>query len=233
MTHNLTTIGFDADDTLWHHEQFFRLTEDRFTELLSDFADPKTIADNVLVVEKRNLALYGFGVKGYTLSLIETAVELTGARVSAAVISEIIDAGRDMLDHPIDPLPHAEATLKYLAGDYRIVLITKGDLFHQERKLAASGLGDYFDAVEIVSDKTADTYRTLFTRHGNGPAQAMMIGNSLKSDVIPAIEAGSWGVHVPHDLNWSFDHADEPEAAPRYRRVTHLGDIAELIESLA
>ncbi len=232
MAHTLTTIGFDADDTLWHHEQFFRLTEQRFTELLSEFAEPQTVAENILVVERRNLALYGFGVKGFTLSLIETAIELTDARVSAQVIQQIIDDGRDMLDHPIDPLPHAEATLRALGSDYRIVLITKGDLFHQERKLAQSGLGDYFDAVEIVSDKTADTYRTMFARHGTGPAQAMMIGNSLKSDIVPALQAGSWGVHVPHELNWAIDHAEEPQVTDRYHRVTHLGEVVGLVKSL-
>ena len=229
----LTTIGFDADDTLWHNERFFQLTQQRFVELLADFAAIDDIAENLLAAEERNLALYGYGVKGFTLSMIETAIELTEARVSADVIAEILAAGRDLLDHPVEPLPHAEAAVRHLAGTYRIVLITKGDLFHQERKLAQSGLGDHFDAVEIVSEKTAATYHTAFDRHGDGPARAMMIGNSLKSDVLPAIQAGAWGVFVPHEYTWDLERAEEPATEPRYRRVADLGEVPNLIAGLA
>ncbi len=228
----LTTIGFDADDTLWHNERFFQLTQRRFVELLAEFAPADDIAANLLAAERRNLALYGYGVKGFTLSMIETAIELTDARVSAPVIAEVLAAGRDMLDHPVEPLPHAEEVLRHLTDDYRIVLITKGDLFHQERKLAQSGLGDYFDAVEIVSEKSPATYHTVFDRHGDGPVRAMMIGNSLKSDVVPAIQAGAWGVFVPHEFSWDLEHAEAPTAAPRYRAIADLGGLPDLVTEL-
>ncbi|WP_287187286.1 HAD family hydrolase, partial [Mesorhizobium sp.] len=154
QNHELTTIGFDADDTLWQNEQFFRITEKRFAALLADHAEEEHISARLLEAEKRNLAVYGFGIKGFTLSMIETAIEITEGRAPASVIAEILAAGREMLGHPIEALPHARETVEKLADAYRLVLITKGDLFDQERKLAQSGLGDLFDAVEIVSDKS-------------------------------------------------------------------------------
>ncbi|TPM38921.1 HAD family hydrolase [Mesorhizobium sp. B2-3-4] len=229
----LTTIGFDADDTLWQNEQFFRMTERRFAAMLADHGEEAQISARLLEAERRNLAIYGFGIKGFTLSMIETAIEVTGGRVPASVISRILEAGREMLGHPIEPLPHARETVEKLAGSFRLVLITKGDLFDQERKLAGSGLGELFDAVEIVSDKTAATYARLFSRHGDGPARSMMVGNSLKSDVVPAIEAGGWGVHVPHELTWVLEHVEAPVAAPRFRQISNLGQLPELIESIA
>lgn len=232
MISNITTIGFDADDTLWQNEQFFRQTEKHFATLLAEHAEGHDIEARLLEAEKRNLAHYGFGIKGFTLSMIETALELSSGKVPPSVIREILDVGREMLSHPVETLPHVRETLEGLAGAYRLVLITKGDLFDQERKLAQSGLGELFDAVEIVSDKTATTYQRIFTRHGDGPDRSMMVGNSLKSDVVPAIQAGSWGVYVPHDLTWVLEHADEPTAAPRFRRLEHLGELSALIERL-
>ena len=232
MTGILTTIGFDADDTLWQNEQFFRRTEKHFASLLAGHAEGHDIEARLLEAEKRNLALYGFGIKGFTLSMIETALELGGGNVPPAVIREILDAGREMLSHPVETLPHVRETLEQLAGNYRLVLITKGDLFDQERKLAQSGLGDLFDAVEIVSDKTAATYHRIFSRHGDGPERSMMVGNSLKSDVVPAIEAGSWGVYIPHELTWVLEHVDEPSGAPRFRRLDHLGELDRLLREI-
>ena len=228
----LSTIGFDADDTLWQNEQFYRLTEKRLTELLAEHAEPGDISRRLLEAEKRNLAFYGFGIKGFTLSMIETAIEVTEGRAPAAVIQEILASGRELLRHPVETLPHVRETLEQLAGNYRIILITKGDLFDQERKLAQSGLGELFDAVEIVSDKNASTYQRVFSRHGDGPGRSMMVGNSLKSDVVPAIEAGSWGVYVPHDLTWSLEHVDEPADSPRFRRLVHLGELTGLIAEI-
>jgi len=225
----LTTIGFDADDTLWQNEHFYRLTEGRFRELLADFAEADDLSARLLEAEKRNLAVYGFGIKGFTLSMIETAFEVTEGRVPAATIAEILKAGREMLRHPVETLPHVRETLEALAGGYRLVLITKGDLFDQERKLAQSGLGDFFDAVEIVSDKSRPTYERIFARHGDGPERAMMVGNSLKSDVVPAIEAGSWGIFVPHDLTWVVEHVEPPATAPRFREIAHLGELPGLV----
>ena len=229
----LTTIGFDADDTLWQNEQFFRMTEARFAELLADFAEADHLTERLIEAEKRNLARYGFGIKGFTLSMIETAIEVTEGRVPARVIGEILEAGREMLVHPVETLPHVTETLERLAPDYRIVLITKGDLFDQERKLAQSGLGDFFDAVEIVSDKQRETYERIFARHGDGAARAMMVGNSLRSDVVPALEAGSYGVFVPHDLTWAYERIEPPAAAPRFREIVHLGELPGLVAQIA
>ncbi|MGX9116748.1 HAD family hydrolase [Mesorhizobium sp. BHbsci] len=230
--HELTTIGFDADDTLWQNEQFFRMTEKRFAALLADHAEQEHISARLLEAEKRNLAVYGFGIKGFTLSMIETAIEITEGRAPASVIAEILAAGREMLGHPIEALPHARETVEKLADAYRLVLITKGDLFDQERKLAQSGLGDLFDAVEIVSDKSPATYINIFSRHGDGAERSMMVGNSLKSDVVPAIEAGSWGIHVPHELTWALENVEPPITAPRFRQIADLSELPRLIESV-
>jgi putative hydrolase of the HAD superfamily len=229
----LTTIGFDADDTLWQNEQFFRMTQQRFTELLGEHGDHTAIAGRLLEAERRNLKYYGYGIKGFTLSMIETAVEVTQGEVPARVIGEILGFGREMLRHPVETLPHARETLSALAGSYRLVLVTKGDLFDQERKLAQSGLGDFFTAVEIVSEKTRATYDTVFRRHGDGATHAMMVGNSLKSDIVPAIQAGCWAVHVPHDLTWELEHEAAPEHDPRFHRLAHLGELAGLVRRIA
>ena len=226
----LTTIGFDADDTLWQNEQFYSLTRGRFLDLLREHADADRLAERLLETQKRTLKLYGFGIKGFTLSMIETAIAVTEGKVTAATVEKILEAGREMLEHPVETLPGAREAVEALVGRYRLVLVTKGDLFDQERKLAASGLGELFDGVEIVSDKNRATYERVFTRHGDGPERAMMIGNSLKSDVVPAIEAGGWGVYVPHELTWVVEHADEPEGHPRFRRIQHLGELAKVIE---
>jgi len=230
---DLTTIGFDADDTLWQNEQFFRMTEERFVALLGAHGEAAEISGRLLEAEKRNLGFYGFGIKGFVLSMVETAIEITKGQVPAAVIGEILAAGREMAAHPVETLPHVRETLEALSGDYRLVLITKGDLFDQERKLAQSGLGDFFHAVEIVSDKKAATYERIFARHGDGAGQAMMVGNSLKSDILPALEAGSWAVHVPHELTWVLEHAEEPVGHGRYRAIPHLGPLRGLVTQLA
>lgn len=228
----LTTIGFDADDTLWQNETFFRLTQDRFLQVLQDHADPHHLRERLEAAERRNLDYYGFGVKGFTLSMIETAVEVTEGRVPASVIGDLIAMGRELLEHPMELLPHARAAITALAPDFRLVLITKGDLLHQEKKLAQSGLGDLFDGVEIVSDKTEATYRTLFARHGTGADQAMMVGNSLKSDVIPALQAGAWGVHVPQEQEWAFEAAEAPTHHRRFHAIADLGDLPDLVRRL-
>ena len=228
----LTAIAFDADDTLWQNEQFFQLSKESFTALLADHGDTHQVASRLLEAERRNLKLYGFGAKGFTLSMIETALEVTDHTVPQAVIGKILALGRAMLDYPIETLPHVQETLEALAGKYRIILITKGDLFDQERKLAQSGLGDFFNAVEIVSDKKPAVYDRVFSRHADGAERAMMVGNSLKSDVIPALEAGAWGVHVPHELVWELDHADPPECHPRFHTIDTLKPLPEFIETV-
>ena len=228
----LTAIGFDADDTLWHHERFYQLTEKRFEDLLRNYADPHHLAEHLLAAERRNVKRYGYGVKGFTLSMIETAVEITEGKVPGAVIGQIIDAGRDMLRHPIEPLPHAAETLAALSAEHKLILITKGELLDQERKLAASGLGDHFAAVEIVSDKTPDVYARIFTRYGNGAERAMMIGNSLSSDIVPALKAGAWAIHVPSGYDWALDAHDEPIPDPRFRLIKDLSALPPIIAEI-
>jgi putative hydrolase of the HAD superfamily len=228
----LTTIAFDADDTLWHNERFFRLTQERFAALLAEHTDAETIHARLLAAERRNLGHYGFGIKGFVLSMIETAIEVTDEQVPARVIRELIEAGQEMLRHPIELLPHAREAVGALAADFRILLVTKGDLLDQERKLAQSGLGDLFDGVEIVSHKTPETYAAIFARHGEGAAHAMMVGNSLRSDVVPAIRAGGWGVFVPHDLTWEIELDEAPEYHPRFRRIADLGSLPDLVRAI-
>jgi len=212
----ITTVGLDADDTLWHNETIFRLTHDRFVALLAGHADRATLEARLAETEKRNLGLYGYGVKGFTLSMIETAMEMTGGEAPAFVVREILAAGREMLAHPVETLPGVDEALAALSERYRLVLITKGDLLDQERKLAASGLGELFAAVEIVSEKDRRTYERVFERHGTGAAEAVMAGNSMKSDVLPALEAGAFAVHIPYAITWAHELAEAPEGHDRY-----------------
>ena len=229
----LTTICFDADDTLWHNERFFHLTQARFYDLLADHADRTDLETRLLNAERRNIQHYGFGIKGFTLSMIETACEVTENRVPGEVIAELIAAGQDMLRHPIELLPGAEEAVRALAPDYTLLLITKGDLLDQERKLAQSGLGELFDGVEIVSEKTPEVYRGIFTGRGIDAGTSLMAGNSLKSDVNPVIEVGGWGVYVPHGLEWELEKAEAPRQHPRYREITGLADLPQMVHQIS
>ncbi|MDB5477016.1 MAG: hydrolase, haloacid dehalogenase-like family [Phenylobacterium sp.] len=228
----ITTVGLDADDTLWHNESIFRLTQDRFRALMADVAAPDVLDAKLAEVERRNLAVYGYGVKGFTLSMIETAMEVTGHRAPARIVADILAAGREMLTHPVEPLPGVEAALADLARDHRLVLITKGDLLHQEQKLAASGLGDLFAAVEITSEKDAATYARVFDRDGTGAAEAVMCGNSLRSDVIPALEAGAYAAHVAYPLTWAHEMADPPLGHPRFAELASISDLPAWVRGL-
>lgn len=228
----LTTIAFDADDTLWHSERVFKLTEQRFAALLADHVESDGLSQRLLATEKRNLQYYGFGRKGFVLSMIETAIDVTDGKVPTAILKDLIDLGRDMAAHPIEILPDVRETLAAVADRYRILLITKGDLLDQEQKLARSGLGELFQAVEIVSDKSPLTYQRIFTRHGDGPERSMMVGNSLKSDVVPAIEVGSWGIFIPHPLTWAMEHAEAPNDAPRFRQIERIGELLDLLAEI-
>jgi putative hydrolase of the HAD superfamily len=228
----LTTICFDADDTLWHNERFFQLTQERFAELLADYAPADHLAERLLEAERRNLGHYGFGIKGFVLSMIETALDVTERKVPGSVIAELIAAGQEMLRHPIELLPGAEETVRALASGHQILLITKGDLLDQERKLAQSGLGEAFDGVEIVSDKTPAVYAQIFQRFETRPETSLMAGNSLKSDVLPVLEVGGWGVYVPHDLTWDYEKAEHPGPSPRYREIETLAHLPDLISEI-
>ncbi len=229
----ITTVGLDADDTLWHNETLFRLTQDRLREMLSTYADHETTDVKLAEVEARNLRLYGYGVKGFTLSMIETAMELTEGEPPGRLIADILAAGREMLSEPVEPLPGVDQALAELSeAGYRLVLITKGDLLHQEQKLAASGLGDLFAAVEIVSEKDASTYVRVFDRHGTGAAEAVMCGNSMRSDILPALQAGAWGAYIPYHITWAHEVADAPAAHPRFAELASIRELAGWVQGL-
>ena len=228
----VTTVGLDADDTLWHNETIFRLSQKRFAELLADHAEEPVMMDRLAQVERRNLRLYGYGVKGFTLSMLETAMELCDGSAPPHIVREILAAGREMLVHPVETLPGVDETLAELAENYRLVLVTKGDLIDQERKLAASRLGVLFAAVEIVSEKDRSTYDRVFARHGSGAAEAVMAGNSMKSDVLPAIEAGAWAAHIPYHITWAHELADAPEGNARYVSLSRIAELPDWIAAI-
>lgn len=224
----LAVVAFDADDTLWHTERAFRLTQERFRALLADHAAPEHLSERLLAAERANLGLYGYGVKAFVLSMIETALDVTERRVPGHVIAEIVDAGREMLAHPVELLPGAAEAVARAAEGRTAMIVTKGDLLDQERKVAASGLGALVDRVEVVSEKTAATYRGLFAGR-----RALMVGDSLRSDVRPALEAGAWAAHVPHaGAPWAVEHAEPPEGHPRFRRLARLAALPALIASI-
>lgn len=220
-------ICLDADDTLWHNMRYFDETERALLALLQPFADHHVARATLAEVEARNLRHYGYGAKGFALSMVETAVELCGDRVTAAQVRGILEAGRLLLAHPVELLDGVAVTIDALAAIAPLVLVTKGDLLHQESKLAASGLGARFTGVEIVSDKDAGLFARLFAKYGVRPERAMMAGDSLRSDVLPAIEAGAWGVHVPHDLVWDHERVPAPRDHPRFVELERLGDLPD------
>ena len=229
----ITTVALDADDTLWHNESIFHLTQDQYVGLLKDYGDPNHMKVRLLEVEIKNLKLYGYGVKSFTLSMIETAIDLTRGAVPARTIAEILDLGRAMLEHPVEPLPGVAETLAALKDGYKLVMVTKGDLMNQEQKLARSGLGDCFQAIEIVSEKDANTYRRVVARQGVPPEDAVMIGNSMKSDVLPALEAGLWGIHIPYHITWAHEHAEPPADSPRFAKLETISEVPDWLTSVA
>ncbi len=229
---HLSTIGFDADDTLWDHEKYFVATKERFVALMADHADAEAIGKTLHDTEIGNLRLYGYGVKSFTLSMIETAVAATGGSVPGTVFGAILDLGREMLNHPVDPYPGVRETLEALSGRHKLLVVTRGDLIDQERKLAASGLPPFFDEIEIVSDKTTPVYERIFSRHGDGADRAMMIGNSMRADVVPALAAGAWGIHIPSDYVWSLDLDETPADARRFRQLGRIGDVLPVIAEI-
>jgi putative hydrolase of the HAD superfamily len=223
-------IGFDADDTLWHNENIYENVHGRYYKLLAGYHDAATVERALFETEMRNLDLYGYGIKGYMLSSIETAIALTDGKVSTAEIKDLIDLGRGMLDHPVELLPGASDTLEALAAHHRLILITKGDLRDQERKLSKSGIAKYFEAVEIVSEKDAQTYARVFARHGIEPKSFIMVGNSVKSDIIPVLQLGGSGIHVPYRITWGHEHAETPPSEDgRFYRAASLADLPEII----
>ncbi len=225
----IEVIGFDADDTLWHSEVYFERTERRFTELVSRYVAPEVDVDAALVaVEHRNLRRYGYGIKGFTLSMVEAAIEVTGGAIGTDEIAQILAAGRAMLDHPVDLLDGVDEVTTTLAElDYRLLLVTKGDLHHQELKIAASGLADRFEQLEIVSEKDPATYRRVVESMGITPEAFCMVGNSVRSDVLPVLEIGAHAVHIPYAVTWAHEDVDHDG------EVTALSSVAELPAWLA
>jgi putative hydrolase of the HAD superfamily len=229
----INLICLDADDTLWHNETFFRRTFGRIAELLAPFAPAEEVQRRLDETEHRNLPAYGYGAKGFILSMLETASDLAGDDLPAATVRDILAFGRELLAHPVEMLPGVEEALPKLAELGRLILVTKGDLHHQEAKLAASGIGHHFTGVEIVSDKRSETYSRIFARYGAAPRDALMAGNSMRSDILPALEAGAWAAFIPYELVWSHEAAEAPEGHPRYAELATLDELAGWIEALA
>ena len=229
----ITVIGFDADDTLWHNESLFEANHTRFCSLLSRYHDARTVERTLYDTEVRNLELYGYGVKGFALSAIECAIELTEGRISAEELREIVVFAKEMLAHPVELLEGVHETVASLATRYRLLVITKGDLGHQERKIEESGLAGFFAAREIVSEKNAGTYRRILKRHGIEPSEFLMIGNSMKSDIIPVLEIGAFGVHVPYHLTWQGERATAPESSgDRLFTLRHIRELPALLQRI-
>jgi putative hydrolase of the HAD superfamily len=232
MRMSIDLICLDADDTLWHNMRHFEAAERALIELLAPFTAADIASERLQAVCARNLAIYGYGAKSFTLCMLETATELCGDTLPPAAIRDILAAGRDLANHPVELLPGVEATLDALAERARLVLVTKGELLHQEAKLAASGLGDRFSGVEIVSEKNAATLRRLFTRYDVAPERCAMAGDSVRSDVLPALEAGAWAAFVPHEIVWFHERADAPLDHPRFKRLDALTDLPAWIDSI-
>jgi putative hydrolase of the HAD superfamily len=225
-------ICLDADDTLWHNETYFKRTQAALADLLSPFAPAEAVQARLEAIEHANLGAYGYGAKGFVLSMIETALELGGDALPAATVTRILALGREMLGHPVEMLNGVAEALDRLAVLGRLILVTKGDLHHQDAKLAASGLGERFEGVEIVSDKNAGTYARIFARYGAAPEEAVMAGNSMRSDVLPALEAGAWAAYIPFALAWSHELAEAPVGHPRYREFASLAGLADWVAGL-
>ena len=222
-------ICIDADDTLWHTMRHFEEAAETLLRL-EPFADAGSARERLEAVMVRNLALYGYGAKSFTLSMLETATELCGDALPAPTVREILATGRDLLSRPVELLPGVEKALDALAQRGRLVLVTRGELLDQEAKLAGSGLGDRFSGMEIVSDKTAEVFRRLFARYNAAPNNCAMAGDSIRSDVLPALEAGAWAAWVPHGIVWSHERADAPVGHPRFTRVETLADLPAWID---
>jgi putative hydrolase of the HAD superfamily len=228
----LDIICFDADDTLWHNLVHFDTAERQFGEMLSNYADAADATRQLMQAEKRNIPLYGYGVNGFTLSMIDTAIAISGGTIDPTVLQKLIAMGRDMLDHDIELLPHVEDTLKALHGNHRLLMVTKGELRHQERKVLASGLAHYFEGIEIVSDKKPETYLNVCKRHGARVEKTLMAGNSIRSDVLPMIEAGGYGVYVPFEILWDHEHEEVPTETPRFFAVENMSGIPAIVSKI-
>lgn len=227
---SIKVIGFDADDTLWVNETYFREAEQEFCNLLNKFETPNKIDQELFKMEMKNLEVYGYGVKGFILSMVEMALELSNNTISNLTISKIITIGKDMINKPVELLDGVEQVLKTLSKDYRLILVTKGDLLDQERKLEKSGLIHFFHHIEVLSDKKEANYSKLLKHLDIIPSQFLMIGNSLKSDVLPLITIGAKAIHVPFHTTWAHEEVPMGEQKnTTYQTVSSLNDIIPLM----
>ncbi|WP_049623015.1 HAD family hydrolase [Frateuria defendens] len=203
----LQLIGFDGDDTLWHSEGYYQAAQAEFQAIVGRYVDVADgeVRQRMLGTERRNLALFGYGAKGMALSMVETAITITDARVSASDIHRLVAIGKEVLAHPVELLPGIREAVAAVAEHHEVVLITKGDLFHQEKKVKQSGLSGLFHRIEIVSEKDAGTYRRVLGEFALAPAQFAMVGNSLRSDIEPVVRLGGWGVHMPYHVTWEHE----------------------------
>ncbi len=230
MKKNLKVIGFDADDTLWVNETYYRDTEKDFVKLLQAFANEETVMHTLMNTEVRNLPLYGYGAKGFMLSMMETALAISRNKAGADITDGIISLGKELLNKPVVLLDGAHEILQQLRGRFPVILITKGDLLDQERKLRKSGLDNCFHHIEIMSDKKEENYRKLLKRLKVKPEEFMMVGNSLKSDVLPVLKLGAWGVHIPYHTTWVHEETDEdPQQWERFQTLKNLSGLLSLL----
>ena len=222
-------IGFDADDTLWVNETYFRDTENKFADLLEKYETKNKIDQELFRTEIKNLDLYGYGIKGFMLSMIECALDLSNNEVSSKTIGALLDLGKEMISQPVELLNGVEEVLKSLKDKYRLIVLTKGDLLDQERKLERSGLSEYFHHVEVLSDKKEKNYSDLLEHLQISPSEFLMIGNSLKSDVLPLVEIGARAIHVPFHTTWEHEEVKEPIENNGYMTISTLTDILEYV----
>ena len=229
MLNTLKVIGFDADDTLWVNEPFFQAVEKQFCQILKFYKTEEEISKELFRTEMKNLEIYGYGAKGFILSMVETALNETEGKISPAEISQIIEAGKTLLTMPIQLLDGIENVLQQLQGKYKLILATKGDLLDQEQKLKRSGLIGYFHHIEIMSDKQEQNYLKLLSHLDILPQEFLMVGNSVKSDILPVINLGAQAIHVPFEVMWQHEKHHESTGDEGYRTVTRISEILELI----
>lgn len=228
---NIKVIGFDADDTLWVNETYFRETEELFAELLEDYETKNKVDQELFKMEMKNLEIYGYGIKGFVLSMIESALDLSNNQISQGTISKILDLGKKMISHPVELLDGVEEVLAQLADKYRLIVLTKGDLLDQERKLQKSGLSKYFHHVEVLSDKKESNYSNLLEHLNIKVDEFLMIGNSLKSDVLPILNIGARAVHVPFHTTWAHEMVPEDEQVNNHLKLNSLKDILKYLNN--
>lgn len=226
---NPKVIAFDADDTLWHNEPYFDEAQAKFCALFQNYASHQEILQLILSHQVKNLPMYGFGIKAFTLSMIEAALELTNHQISGNVIEKIIGIGKELLAKPVELLPNVEEVLHQLKNDYKLIVATKGDLKDQHRKLHDSGLGNFFHHIEVMSDKTDLDYQKMLGRLDIQPSDFMMIGNSLKSDVLPVLNIGGFGVHVPYHTTWEYEKIDFEVIHDNFKAVNELTDVLSIL----